>query len=1272
MQDSTTSFTLFTPSSFFCNSDKVVLLARLCCSVASTISISNMSSIVKERQSVSFGEHAQEIHSGHFMVSNLDDSELEAEDTDTYSREDSLDTPQQSGIMHNSTTVVTINAKGNTSSAAFEELESLFKYLKIAYTGKLTSPKWNQFRGLRFALKSKIRLNNIIWREYHSQFVKNAKPYVVHFQAPLTENHNKPEAVVMEGKYWKRSNKTLSKEYGLLRKFAKDRIVNPHNRRRENRVGEILGPPSLYSFPKSMNDLQASGLPSDAVDEDTFGLYVDDIMMDFDQNLEDFVGTSFPFPDPKDLAVLGIGDIMQPGLLQFQPDTQDEPMTDLQALSCGFTSSSCPVKRDPAAECIASSVLQCKPNEVTTETTNCPLHSLPSYVFVPGSDQNVVVSTTPAEPVEAYGYSDDICFQPVPIDPSSFAAGLKVDVPSIAHTSFPHESIKANDYEIAPNRRERDHIVARPTPKHGYQQSSYAARRLSTVKRSRIVQSSRHRGSLSTVANHPSDRALKTMIRNNYFDASRSADRDGDDVGSDTPALINVLTHGTESQTASNRMLPRAFSNRQLPDTTNGSSCSAPLLCSALTTPLFSQSSYSRPILPNQQFEPAVKHRRPQQSVSEPVRFLLSNGLCPSSSASLITDSTEPGRGSDCIEACRYAFMQSSLEAPSSKRPAPEIKENYPVSILKSTLTAAHRASVPNTTTNFPNVQNTLFNHDPHIIANQGSVLTTEHSNTSDPDLHTGSLKTHSFLNQMNENQRKSAIPAEDLSPLDGSPVVLRRFTETHLGLGTPPSPVSVNKAASFDLFHTISPAPQLPALFAQPSHVGRLPHDKPARQRTTSGNNLVHLSDVAQVIHWPGNVSCAGERVPNWSRSYSTVCAGSAAATTKHPFPSCNVPSDSDACKFWNESQFTPAHLNAPNLSVRGRSNSAGNLFPLPQQILSNVTKLDSATTVSSCGSTELLSPPMSSQPTFIYPNSPSCSPPPLTHPDTDLSGRFPASSSSEERRRHSMQSSLKTLRQLIQLYSGYTTCPNRKYPEDYDCSPHSDVLLRNSDEVADEPNPQTSMRLDGKQEESSFWLLAHESKPILSAVGSGRASNAATLRESADLIRRLRDANNTWETKRKALLDEIAALGTQTASCWEKLCPSGVALNRQIMEPQLTNQSRNWFRQYVQQQTEKCWKFYLFSLLIEKLFTSYCTVVNTASKEQFVRSLGSWLDQYCSLAQLRPALTQALCKLATSTAVLQEPGQLPEQARRMAAEQSLVPDTADRSSAIVDELEC
>lgn len=34
---------------------------------------------------------------------------------------------------------------------------------------KLTSPKWNRFKGIRLRWKDKIRLNNLIWRCWHMQ-----------------------------------------------------------------------------------------------------------------------------------------------------------------------------------------------------------------------------------------------------------------------------------------------------------------------------------------------------------------------------------------------------------------------------------------------------------------------------------------------------------------------------------------------------------------------------------------------------------------------------------------------------------------------------------------------------------------------------------------------------------------------------------------------------------------------------------------------------------------------------------------------------------------------------------------------------------------------------------------------------------------------------------------------------------------------------------------------------------------------------------------------
>ena len=48
----------------------------------------------------------------------------------------------------------------------------LFQCMSIAYRQKLTSPKWNRFLGMKLRWKDKIRLNNVIWRCWHMQFIK--------------------------------------------------------------------------------------------------------------------------------------------------------------------------------------------------------------------------------------------------------------------------------------------------------------------------------------------------------------------------------------------------------------------------------------------------------------------------------------------------------------------------------------------------------------------------------------------------------------------------------------------------------------------------------------------------------------------------------------------------------------------------------------------------------------------------------------------------------------------------------------------------------------------------------------------------------------------------------------------------------------------------------------------------------------------------------------------------------------------------------------------
>ncbi|MGH0165094.1 UNVERIFIED_CONTAM: hypothetical protein FKN15_058645 [Acipenser sinensis] len=64
--------------------------------------------------------------------------------------------------------------------------------------GKLVSPKWKNFKGLKLLWRDKIRLNNAIWRAWYMQYVERRDNPVCHFVTPLDgsvdmEDHRRPE-----------------------------------------------------------------------------------------------------------------------------------------------------------------------------------------------------------------------------------------------------------------------------------------------------------------------------------------------------------------------------------------------------------------------------------------------------------------------------------------------------------------------------------------------------------------------------------------------------------------------------------------------------------------------------------------------------------------------------------------------------------------------------------------------------------------------------------------------------------------------------------------------------------------------------------------------------------------------------------------------------------------------------------------------------------------------------------------------------------------------
>lgn len=87
------------------------------------------------------------------MVSNLDDTDVETDE----------DEPE-------ATKLVESIEDRNNKAVEFDTLPSLFDSLSLACVRTpVTSPRWSHFMGSGFQLKQKVRLNNIIWREYHMQ-----------------------------------------------------------------------------------------------------------------------------------------------------------------------------------------------------------------------------------------------------------------------------------------------------------------------------------------------------------------------------------------------------------------------------------------------------------------------------------------------------------------------------------------------------------------------------------------------------------------------------------------------------------------------------------------------------------------------------------------------------------------------------------------------------------------------------------------------------------------------------------------------------------------------------------------------------------------------------------------------------------------------------------------------------------------------------------------------------------------------------------------------
>ncbi|XP_017571740.1 MLX-interacting protein isoform X2 [Pygocentrus nattereri] len=291
------------------------------------------------------GRESQIIHSGHFMVStpHVEHPPKKGYDFDTVNKQ----TCQTYHFGKMSTSHISIDAS----------LTKLFECMTLAYSGRLVSPKWKNFKGLKLLWRDKIRLNNAIWRAWYIQYVEKRENPVCHFVTPLDGTmdsgfHRPTEAIATEGKYWKRRIEIVLREYHKWRTYFKKRLQKHKD---EDLSSLLKGAEEQFSLFGEVHPDTPFRIPF-CQDEELAGCFrrgarksrdspipmemdpifdMDVLMSEFSDTLFSTLASHQPiaWPNPKEIAHAGNADMIQPGLIPLQPnlDFMDtfEPLQDL-------------------------------------------------------------------------------------------------------------------------------------------------------------------------------------------------------------------------------------------------------------------------------------------------------------------------------------------------------------------------------------------------------------------------------------------------------------------------------------------------------------------------------------------------------------------------------------------------------------------------------------------------------------------------------------------------------------------------------------------------------------------------------------------------------------------------------------------------------------------------------------------------------------------------------------------------------------------------------
>ncbi|EDV22446.1 uncharacterized protein TRIADDRAFT_28773 [Trichoplax adhaerens] len=142
-------------------------------------------------------------------------------------------------------------------------------------------------------------------------------------------------------------------------------------------------------------------------------------------------------------------------------------------------------------------------------------------------------------------------------------------------------------------------------------------------------------------------------------------------------------------------------------------------------------------------------------------------------------------------------------------------------------------------------------------------------------------------------------------------------------------------------------------------------------------------------------------------------------------------------------------------------------------------------------------------------------------------------------------------------------------------------------------------------------------------------------------DYCKTLTQEKQAMQAEIQRLKSRILELNEGINKCHQQLPVTGATVTQQRAD-----QLRQKFDEYVKKRTLSNYKFWIFSIIIRPLFESYSNTAVTSSYDEFYRTMQAWMDQHCTLVQLRPVVMAALCQLSTDTDILSNPSLVPVQA--------------------------